>query len=135
MASLRGSQVIWNAASVNPSDTTTIYSKAAVVGPGPWVTLYLTADQAGTFVVQAGVNPTGIEAGRNAYNDGSLPDGGMIWFDVLDKESNAVKFTITGGQHLAIDLSPFGPQMLRLKRTDGGTTATVTAYVTAFGQN
>lgn len=130
MASLRGSTTLWDAATVNPADSSTLKSGIAVPGPGTSVVIYIDSDQGATFDIEVAVNPTGTEAGRNAVDD-SDPDGGLTWF----KYDGGTGLTVTGGTPVAFDLSPFGPQLFRLVRTDSGTSATVTAYSTAIGVN
>lgn len=138
MANLRGYDVLWDAASVDPGDDTTITSRIGLVGPGPWVAIYITSDQDAVFALQAGVNPTGISSGRNAYNDADPPDGGMLWFNYDPADENTLDLSaiaVASGTSIAIDLSPFAPALLRLVRTDSGTAATISAWMTSFGQN
>jgi hypothetical protein len=133
MAQLRGQTVLWNAATVNPGSTPSLYSAVGYVGPGPYVAIYITANQSGTYAIQAGVNATGVEAGRNAWNGASLPDGGLLWFPYTRPDGNETAISVVANTPVCIDLSPFAPQIVRLLRTDGGTSATVSAYMSVFG--
>ncbi|MDE2100538.1 MAG: hypothetical protein KGL39_25060 [Patescibacteria group bacterium] len=143
MASLRGSQQLWNSAGAIAANVNGVLSSAvvdgsavtqnsasgwAVVGPGPNVAIYIDASQTGTFAVEVAVTPT--YAGLNAL-DTSQADGGVIWY----KYNSAASLSVTGGTPISFDLSPFSPGILRLVRTDAGTTGTVTAWVTSFGPN
>lgn len=136
MASLRGQQKIWDNAVVNPASAPTITSPVVIPGSGAYVSIYIQCDQTSTFAIEVGVNPTGVESGRNAVNASALPDYGLLWFPYtrLDSASD-VTIAVTANAPVAVDLSPFGPQYLRLRRTDNGTSGHVTAYATAFGPN
>lgn len=131
MASLRGFNALWQSTHVDPNDDTTITSALAVIGQDPYVTIYICSDEDATFDVEAGLNPTGVEAGRNAIDDSDSPDGGLKWF----KYTGSTALAVSGGSRAAFDLSPFGPQYVRIVRTDNGSAGNVTAAVTSYGPN
>lgn len=132
MASLKGGTTLWSAATLGAAAK----SENAAIGPGPWVAVYIgnTSAIALTFKVQvAGVaNPM---AGRNALDN--TADGGLTWYDYIPAGETAVlSIAVAGSADIAVDLSPFAPELMRLVRTDaGGSAASVTAFVTSFGPN
>lgn len=129
MASLRGGQQLWNGATVNQNDK----SANALIGPGPYVTLYITntGANAATFDVEVSATASS-KGGRNALD--STADGGLTWFP-YNGASGASSITVPAGKSLAIDLAPFSPPFVRLKRTDANGATTITALVSAFGAN
>lgn len=132
MASLRGGQKIWDAATVAADDASAI----AIPGPGPYVAVYVSNDDPSVdgviFAVEVSVSDT-TEAGRNALTDD--PDGGLPWFAYVDRDGTAITFTLDHGKSAMIDLAPFSPQFVRLHRTDSGGDAVCSAWVSSFGPN
>lgn len=130
MSSLRGSQYLWNAAPVVLNGV----SNLAIPGPGPYLSLYVTSDTACTLTVQAAVSAS-PEPGRNALT--SAADGGLTWYDYFTKDdpSTATTVVLTANQAHCLDLSPYGPEFVRLKATTLTGTATITALVSSFGPN
>jgi len=131
MANLRGGQQLWNG-NVSASGV----SPLAIVGAGPYVAVYIqnTGSIAATITVQASATAK-PDAGRNAL-DGTT-DGGLVWFDYFDKTADAaaIQVTVAAGQSRMLDLSPYAPQFIRLKRTDALADTTLVAIVSAFGAN
>jgi hypothetical protein len=128
MASLRGGQKIWDGVNVSPGDT----SEIALVGPGPYCVIYVDNSQGGddaTFGVQVSAGET-VNAGRNAIDDQDS-DGGVTWFDYV----GAAAIAVAAGDTKAFDLSPFGPPLVRLIRTDTNGDITLTAFLSSFGPN
>lgn len=129
MAQLKGSTNLWNAASIAAGAK----SAPAYVGPGSNVCFYIEGDVTTdmTFKVQvAGSVPE--KAGLNAIDSTQLPgDGGLIWYDY----NGATALTVAHGTSVAFDLTPFGPTIARLVRTDAGAAGTITAFITSFGPN
>jgi hypothetical protein len=74
-------------------------------------------------------------AGRNALDN--TADGGLLWYDYIPAGEVAVlSLAVGAGKDVALDLSPFAPELMRLVRTDaGGAAAGVSAFVTSFGPN
>lgn len=126
MANARGFTSLWENENVDQDD----FSPWAVVGQDPYVTIYICTDVDATFDIEAGLNFTGIEAGLNAI-DSSDPSGGLSWH----KYEGATALEVVSGVKACYDLSPFGPQFIRLIRTDSGSTANVRAGVTNYGPN
>jgi hypothetical protein len=134
MASLKGGTSLWSAATLGAAAK----SANAVIGPGPWVCVYIknTSAVALTFKVQvAGV--AAPAAGNNALNTTSPPDDGLDWFDYIPSgETSVLSIACGATTDVAQELSPFSPELMRLVRTDaGGSAASVTAFVTSFGPN
>lgn len=129
MASLRGGQQLWSGAAV----TTGEVSPLVEVGPGPYVAFYIenTGGVNATFTVEAAASPS-TEPGRNAL-DGTT-DGGLWWGSYV-KNGSVVTITVNAGSSGVLDLSPFGPQFVRIKRTDAGASTTISAIATSFGPN
>lgn len=129
MAQLRGGTQLWDAHSVATNDV----SDWAYIGPGPYVAIYIdgsASSHAGTFSVQV----AGIAADRAGLNDidaSQVPDGGLTWYDY----NGATSLAVAAGAKICFDLSPFGPSLIRLKRTDATGTDTFSAVVTSFGPN
>lgn len=91
------------------------------VGQQSNVALFIKSDKACTFKIQ--VSGTTLSAGRNA--DVSTNE----WFDWhRAADADGVEtITLTAGQAIAVDLSPFAPQYFRLvctSMTGGPSTAT-----------
>lgn len=132
MASLKGGTSLWSAATLGSAAKSAI----AAIGPGPWVAVYVknTSAVALTFKVQVAGVPNPV-AGKNAIDN--TVDGGLDWFDYIPAGETAVlSLAVAGTTDIAIDLSPFSPELMRLVRTDaGGSAASVTAFVTSFGPN
>lgn len=132
MASLKGGTSLWSGTTLASGDK----SAKAAIGPGPWVAVYIknTSNVALTFKIQvAGVaNPV---AGKNAL-DGTA-DGGLDWFDYIPAgETSVLSIAVAATTDIAVDLSPFAPELMRLERTDNnGSANAVTAFVTSFGPN
>ena len=132
MASLKGGTTLWTNKTLGAAEK----SANAAIGPGPWVCVYIknTSAIALTFKIQvAGVaNPM---AGRNALDN--TTDGGLDWFDYIPAgETSVLSLACAGTTDVALDLSPFSPELMRLVRTDaGGSAASVTAFITCFGPN
>lgn len=125
MAFLRGGTKIWNAATVAQNNT----SEIAYIGPGPWVVVYINSSGAASIDVQVAPSDA-IEAGLNALTSTAVnQDGGLVWHGLNGHTGIAV----AANTPIAIDLSPFGAQFIRLKRTDATGTPTITAWVSAFG--
>lgn len=125
MSSLRGGTKIWNAASPVQNNT----SKIAYIGPGPWVVVYISSNLAATIDIQVAPSDS-IEAGLNALSSTAVnQDGGLNWFGLNGHTGIAV----AANTPIAIDLSPFGAQFIRLKRTDATGAPVITAWVSAFG--
>ena len=135
MAQLRGGFQFWSA---GDSVANAAASPLCEVGPSPWVAVYLANEHASidtVFKVQV-AGTASPEAGRNALTDDD--DGGLTWFDYQVVKSDGtfavLTFTLTHGLELAYDLSPFGPQFIRLLRTDSnGANTAIEAFLTAFG--
>ena len=127
MASLRGGTKVWNGDTVNQNNT----SKFAVIGPGPYVAIYIESSVTGTFQIQVATSDA-PEPGLNALGaNGVNQDGGLVWHDY----SGADALAVTGNVPIAFDLAPFSPQFVRIKRTDSGAASTITAWVSCFGPN
>jgi hypothetical protein len=124
MAQLRGGTQLWSSVSLAGTGV----SPLAVIGSDPYVVVYLSNEGAisTTYNVEvaATANP---DAGRNAL-DGTA-SGGLTWYTL----TNHTGLVVAAGIKMAFDLSPFGPQFLRLVRTDGGAANAVTAFVTSVG--
>jgi hypothetical protein len=106
-------------------------SKYAYVGPGPYIVVYIdgtASAKAGVFKVQV----AGIATDKPGLNetDGTT-DGGLTWYDY----NGATALAVGAGATLAFDLSPFGPSLIRLVRTDANGTDVFSALVTATGPN
>lgn len=131
MAILRGGQQVWNG-TVSAGGV----SALAISGPGPYVAVYIsnTGGTTATVTVQAAVS-TGPEAGRNALSGAA--DGGLVWYDYFDKTADAaaISVAVAAGATRMIDLSPFAPQFVRLKRTDAGADTTLLGFISSFGAN
>lgn len=126
MASLRGSTSLWDALSVATNDV----SDWAYIGSGTAVTVFIenSGSNAATFTVQVS-GDVSVSAGLNDI-DSSLADGGLTWYDY----QGVVAESVASGAKAAFDLTPFGPQILRLKcAADGGGANTVTAFVVCNG--
>jgi hypothetical protein len=136
MASLQGGTTLWSAATLGNGSGDTVVSANANIGPGPWVCVYIknTSAVALTFKVEvAGVaHPY---AGRNALDD--TADGGLDWYNYIPAgETSILSIAVAATSKVAIDLSPFSPELMRLVRTDtNGSAVTVSAFVTSFGAN
>jgi hypothetical protein len=124
MASLRGATALWNAVVVNSNDA----SSFATPGPGPFVAVYFQTDKDATFKIQASATVS-VSPGLNA-SDTSEPDGDLIWCDY----DGATSIAVTANTPLCFDLSPFGPQFIRIVCVTG-TNVTTTALVSSFGPN
>lgn len=125
MANLRGGTKVWNAASPAQNNT----SKIAYIGPGPWVVVYLESTLAATLDIQVAPSDS-VEAGLNALSSSAVnQDGGLTWFGL----NGHTGIVLTANTPIAIDLSPFGAQFVRLKRTDATGAPVITAWVSAFG--
>ena len=136
MASLQGGQTLWSAATLANGSADTVVSANANIGPGPWVCVYIknTSAIALTFKIEvAGVAQP--YAGRNALD--STASGGLDWYDYIPAgETSVLSLAVAATKNIAIDLSPFSPELMRLVRTDtNGSAATVSAFVTSFGAN
>jgi hypothetical protein len=109
----------------------------AIPGPGPYVAAYVANEDAAVdgvvVAVEVAVSDS-TEAGRNAIDD-SDPDGGLPWFAYTTRDGTAITFTLAHGTSAMIDLAPFSPQFIRFRRTDGGATAKLSAWVSSFGPN
>lgn len=129
MAQLRGGTQLWNAQSIAQNDV----SEWAYIGPGPYVTIYIdgsASSHAGTFSVQvAGI--AADRAGLNNIDASQGADGGLTWYDY----SGATSLAVAAGAKICFDLSPFGPSLIRLKRTDATGADTFSALITTFGSN
>ena len=134
MAGLRGSKQLWGTgqtgaivSSFGTTGATGDISDRATVGAQQNVCIYVgnTGGTAATFNVE--VATSGVSApGENALNDIG-PDEGMIWF----KYDRGTGITAPTGTFKAVDLSPFGPQYLRLRRTDSNGATSIVAFVTS----
>jgi len=123
MASLRGYTKLWDGGTVGADDLSAV---AYLIGP--WVTIFV--DNAGTnvHVFRVQVAPS-TAAGLNEV------DANTVWYDYQEKDLSASgEVSVASGENKAIDLSPFGPQLLRLLCVSG-TDNEVTAVVTSFGPN
>ena len=130
MASLKGGDYFWNAHVLANGDKSVLLEP----GPGPWVTIYINNSGAAsaTFAVEVSAVTT-PEPGRNAL-DGT-PDGGLIWYPYANKEATTpLSLVVASTAQIAVDLSPFGPQFIRLHCT-ATTGTTVTAMLSSFGPN
>ena len=134
MASLKGGETLYNNVSVSASSNQK--SALAYVGPGPYVSLFITNLGANslTFKVQAS-GTAKAQAGRNALD--STADGGLTWFDYTGPGGDGAEtaIVVAGGAAVAIDLAPFSPEFIRIFCTVGGSASNVTAFVTSFGPN
>jgi len=136
MASLRGGTPLW----VPPTSVANnAVSPLVVIGPGPYVAIYLKNAHASvdcTFKVQVSASSLPA-AGKNSIDSSQSPDGGLDWYDLLDRRTGTViSLTSTHGTAVAYDLSPFAPPYIRLVRTDAtGANNGLTALVSAFGVN
>ncbi len=131
MAGLRGATSLWNAASVAQNAV----SASAYIGSGPYVVVYI--NNASGFNATFGLQVTALakdNPGLNEINAG-LSDGGLTWYDFVDSAGTAVTLTVNNGVLKAFDLSPFGPELVRLKRTDANGTGTISAILSCFGPN
>lgn len=132
MANLRGGQKIWDGDTVASGDV----SKFAIPGPGPYVAIYFKNEDATvtgvTFLIEVAVSDS-ISAGRNAL-DPDDPDGGLDWFQYDRFGVNPIENQISPGEGLAVDLSPFAPQFIRLRRSDTGDPAVLSAWISSFGE-
>lgn len=130
MASLRGGQKVWESTVVSAAEVSPI----ALIGPGPYVAVYVSnkdvAVDAVVVTVQVAVSDS-VKAGRNAIS--TADDGGLEWFNYTTKDGHAVTLTVAHGVTAMVDLSPFAPAFIRLKRTDAGADAVLSAWVSAFG--
>lgn len=130
MASLKGGDYLFNGSIANNAVSTLVN-----IGPGPWVALYITNTSAitPTFKIQVATTAS-PQAGRNALS--SAADGGLTWFDYIPQGLSATP-AISVAQNAAIcyELSPFGPNFIRLLRTDALGAANVVAMVSSFGPN
>lgn len=124
MPRMRADEKLWKAGeSVNAAGL----SHPGNVGQQVNVALFVTSDKASTFKIQ--VAGTTTIAGRNA----DLANA--EWFDWhRSADADGVEtITLTAGQFIAVDLSPFAPQYFRLvclSMTGGPSTATE-AYAVA----
>jgi hypothetical protein len=116
MASLRGSQVLWTAQTVNQNDT----SPEAFVGTATNVVVMIknTGANAATFKIQVAA-PAAVSAGRNT------DPVSTEWYDLSGQTAIAVAV----GAQVAVNLSPFAPPYLRLNRTDATGVTTISASV------
>jgi hypothetical protein len=124
--SYRGGTQLWAAGS---SVAQNAKSKYAYIGPGPYVVVYIDgtlSSHAGTFKVQV----AGIATNKPGLNetDGTT-DGGLTWYDY----NGATSLAVAAGGTIAFDLSPFGPSLIRLVRTDATGTDVFSAIVTTNG--
>lgn len=129
MAELRGGQYLWNAQSISSGAK----SPLASIGAGPYVTIYIKNPDAAidaTFAVEVSATAS-PKAGRNALD--STADGGLDWFPLQTDDGHVVSIAVTHGTNVAVDLSPFGPQFIRLRRTDANGAITCTALVSSYG--
>lgn len=129
MAQLRGGQALWTSQTVNAGDK----SPLVEVGTGPYVSFFIENQGAVsvTLTVEAAATAD-PSAGRNAL-DGTA-DGGLFWGAYV-KNGTAITITVTAGSSGVIDLSPFGPQFVRLHRTDANGACELTAIASSFGPN
>lgn len=125
MASLKGATELWSAVTVSNTDASTW----AYVGTGTAVAVYISANAATVFKVQASSGAVAVGAGLNEI-DSDDPDGGLVWFDYV----GATGISVAQNGNTCFDLSPFGPPYLRLVLVSGGD-ATVTALVSSAGPN
>lgn len=132
MASLKGGDSFWNAHTLAVGDK----SKLLEPGPGPYVSIYiaLTGGTSAVFAVEVSAVAS-PEPGLNAI-DGTQADGGLVWYPYANKQNTTpLSLTVNTGTPLAVDLSPFGPQFIRLHCTAETGSPSVTALLTAFGPN
>src|SRR6476659_10040572 len=128
MARIRGAATLWNAVTTVDVDTAPhATSAAAAIGAEPNVALFITANKVCTFKIQVATNLT-PGAGNNLDN--------ANWYDwhrSADADGvETITTAATGG--MAVDLSPFAPQFVRLVATAVASgPATVSAYVTSSG--
>lgn len=130
MASLKGGDYLFNGSVANNAA-----SALFNVGPGPWVSIYITNTSAitPTFKIQA-ATVASPHAGRNAL-DGTA-SGGLTWFDWIPPGASATpSISVAQNAALCYDLSPFGPPFVRLLRTDALGAANIVAMVSCFGPN
>jgi hypothetical protein len=130
MASLRGQTTLFDAAQTDPGDDTS-KSAIAYVGADSFVVLYIAPDgEDMEFDVEVAV--AAGQAGLNGIDHTDTSgDGGLTWF----KYEGAAGIAAPDGSGTAYDLSPFAPQILRIRRTDGNAAAPVSAFVTHNGPN
>lgn len=113
---------------------------AVVIGKGVNVSLFVKTSGAATFVVEA-ANPSGPQPAGNVVppSDGTAETD---WYDYtadmpLEYDSDhgvSTPLVFSGAGSVCIELSPFTPAYLRLRRSDTNQTdLTVSAYVTAAG--
>lgn len=130
MASLRGSAVIWSNFAVTGTGAGTDLSPEVNIGSGVNVVLFITntTSTSGTFQLQVSMPASGqTGAGLNIAPN--------VWYPYATKDapSTIMNIVVAGSTSVAIDLSPFSPEYLRLASTLGSTT--VSAYVASIGVN
>ena len=127
MAGLRGSKQLWGTAAAGATVAAAGTSAYAVIGAQNNVVVYI-ANSGGvdaTFTVQVSSGAPGNAPGQNALTNDA--DGGIDWYDYTGAED----ISVPAGSNVAFDLSPFGPQFIRLLRSDAAGNTTVSAFVTS----
>lgn len=125
MALLRGTEQIWNAATVTGAPDN---SSEAFVGAGSNVGVYIKNSGANSATIKLQVGfPSGgkLSAGRNTDP--------TDWFDYEKAGGAVLSVTVAAGALVAIDLSPFSPPYLRLVCTAAAGGTTLSAWATSFG--
>jgi hypothetical protein len=133
MASLRGGTTLWSAVT-GATVAQNAVSAPAYVGAAPFVVVYIKgagSAVASTFKLQVADDPSRT-AGLNLLDsEVGAPGWGVDWYDYTGGPTLAVGI----GANVAFELSPFGPQILRLVRTDANGTDNFEAFVTSYGPN
>jgi len=133
MGSLRGGTKLWDA-TTGAAVAQNAASAPAYVGTAPFVVLYIKGAGSGvasTFKIQV-ADDVGRTAGLNLLDSVvGAPDYGLTWYDYVGGPT----LTLGVGGNQAFELSPFGPQILRLVRTDANGTDNFEAFITSYGPN
>lgn len=133
MASLRGGTKLWDAVT-GATVAQNAVSAPAYVGAAPFVVIYIKgvgSAVASTFKLQVADDPART-AGLNLLNPVvGAPNWGVDWYDY----TGGPTLTVGVGANVAFELSPFGPQILRIVRTDANGTDNFEAFVTSYGPN
>jgi len=132
MAHQRGVSSLWKSTdAASPAGGSTIASPGSLSNVA--VFIQNIAGGALTFKVQA-ASPAGRTAGRNELT--SAADGGQIWHDMMKSDgSGPLVLTSATNTNVCYDLSPYGPELLRLVSVEGFTAGKVVAGVTFSGED
>jgi len=128
MASLRGGGTLWTTTS-GAGIVQNAFSAPVFVGSVPFVTVLVKGGAlASVFKVQV----AGVAADKPGLNelDGTA-GGGVVWYDY----DGATALAVGVNTNVAFDLSPFGPSIMRLLRTDANGATNIEALVVTNGPN